>query len=112
LALRFFADAVLEDHPGTRPSPRLASRSRGPPNLLRISERREALTKRLCCWIVAVSLTGLVLGCGGGEEPMDFKDNAALSRPRPGMEAMKKQMLEAFRKAKRDPAKVAPNLVE
>lgn len=62
--------------------------------------------------IVAVLLTALVLGCGGGEEPVNFKDNIALSKPRPGMEAMKNQMLKALKKAKRDPSKIAPNLVK
>ncbi len=70
------------------------------------------MTRSLHRLIVAACLTSPVLGCGGGGEPADFKDNVALSKPRPGMEAMKNQMLEAFKKAKRDPAKVAPNLVK
>jgi hypothetical protein len=56
-------------------------------------------------------VTGLIVGCSGGEGSVDPEDNLALTKPRPGMEAMKEQMLKAFRKAKRDPAKVAPNLV-
>jgi hypothetical protein len=54
----------------------------------------------------------LALGCGGGGEPAKFEDNAALSKPRPGMEAMKAQMLDAFKKANRDPSRQAPNLVK
>jgi len=91
-----------------------ADRPRGREDLpiyVRIRGGRRALSRCLQRWVVAACLACPVIGCGG-EEPVDFKDNAALSKPRPGMEAMKNQMLEAFKKAKRDPAKVAPNLVK
>lgn len=69
------------------------------------------MARSLCSVVVAFAVICLAFGCGG-EKPVDFKDNTALSKPRPGMEAMKTQMLEAFKKAKRDPSKVAPNLVK
>jgi hypothetical protein len=68
------------------------------------------LARSLRLALLAPVLTGLALGCGGDDEPVKFEDNVALSKPRPGMEAMKAQMLEAFKKANRDPSKVAPNL--
>jgi hypothetical protein len=73
---------------------------------------REALTRCLRKSISTLVVASLVAGCGGGGGSVDPKDNIALSKPRPGMEAMKTQMLEAFKKAGRDPAKVAPNLVK
>jgi hypothetical protein len=57
-----------------------------------------------------IALPCLALGCGGADEPVKFEDNVALSKPRPGMEAMKNQMLDAFKKANRDPSKLTPNL--
>lgn len=60
---------------------------------------------------LAPLLACLSWGCGA-EEPVSFKDNVALSKPRPGMEATKQQMLDAFAKAKRDPGKKAANLVK
>ena len=59
-----------------------------------------------------VSLFSALFGGCGGDEPVSFKDNAALAKPRPGMEATKEQMLKAFEKAKRDPSKKAANLVK
>jgi hypothetical protein len=61
--------------------------------------------------LIALVPACLALGCRG-EEAVRFEDNPALSKPRPGMEAMKAQMLDAFKKANRDPAKHAPNLVK
>lgn len=69
------------------------------------------MARRTCIAIVTIVLAPLSYGCGTGE-PENLQDNMALSKPRPGMEAMKSQMLDAFKKAKRDPAKVVPNLVK
>ncbi|WP_165247657.1 hypothetical protein [Paludisphaera soli] len=69
------------------------------------------MARRTRIAIVTIVLASLAQGCGS-EEPENLHDNIALSKPRPGMEAMKSQMLDAFKKKKRDPAKVAPNLVE
>ena len=74
--------------------------------------RVRALTRCVQRWVVVVCLACPVFGCSGGGEAVDLKDNVAVSKPRPGMEAMKNQMLEAFKKAKRGGAKVAPNLVK